>query len=223
MILVHEHMPREAEDTAIVLKEVYGIESVLIEDSLDKVFVPIPEFQGFVQSYYELIDHFKIAASKKLMVLTPKDIYISNQNKDDEWIFGYQVANLAVISTARMKRSDSQPSSILEVPYELYKKRLQYLAIHELGHDIIQAQHFRPASWVNAKTGNVVALGDHCTDNGCVMYEINDIQSPAPETGYLLLGDEQRFDSGLDPTIARLGPDWFCRRCSDAKIIGSGY
>jgi predicted Zn-dependent protease len=109
---------------------------------------------------------------KKVLVLTHRDIYANNSSKNDDWIFGYCSGNLTLASTARMKRFDSQPSSVLEVPEELYFRRLETLAIHEIGHGVVRAPHLQLATWVNAQSGGELWLGMHCTDNTCVMYEV---------------------------------------------------
>ena len=118
-----------------------------------------------------------------------------------------------VASTARMKRPDNKPSDIVAVSEDLYMKRLEILAVHEVGHNVCRAPHYQQAKWVNTKKGHEQQLGPHCTDNGCVMYEVVDIKTPPAEEGHLLLGIEKKYDAGLDDVISRLHPTWFCGQC----------
>lgn len=227
MRILHEGLPEEASVVAQALKDVFGIETDISEDSFDGVFAPIPEFDGFDYSYYEVISAISsrgINASKQaVLVLTPRDLYMDKQSKDDDWIFGYAIRGLSLVTNARMKRYDNSPSDSLEVPPELYHKRIAVLAVHEVGHDVAKAPHHKFASWVNSKTGHSLNLGPHCTDNGCAMYEIVDIKAPPESEGYMLLGEEKRYDAGLDDVLERLKPGWFCGQCRSAIRIDEKY
>ena len=112
-------------------------------------------------------------------------------SEQDDWIFGFHAGNLMVVSSARMKGPDNKPRDRLEVPEELYLARVVFTGIHEIGHDVVKAGHYLPAVWINARTGHRLEMGPHCTDNGCVMYEVVDIVAPPPEEGYMLLGDKK--------------------------------
>ena len=160
---------------------------------------------------------------KALLVLTPRDIYAGTISKNDDWILGYHTGNLSVVSTARIKRKDNQPSDNLEIPLDLYLKRLNIMNIHEIGHGAVEGRHFKQAKWVNIQTGHELDLGPHCTDNTCVMYEIVDIMAPPKSEGHMLLGDEKKFDAGLDDVIARLNPRWLCDKCCSSIRIDEKY
>jgi len=223
MIIVHENLTEESEEIARVFREVYGFDSVLHNRDLTSAFLPIPQFNGFWCSENELYEHLNEFDRKKFLVVTPRDVYAGDESKEDDWIFGYKWGNLTLASTARMKREDNLPSDELVVPREKYIKRLEVLAIHEVGHEVVKAKHFKDAVWVNAKTGHQLSLGPHCTDNTCVMYEVVDINSPPKEEGYMLLGDEMKYDNGLNQVVERLTPDWFCGRCKESIAIDESY
>jgi predicted Zn-dependent protease len=223
MKIIHESLPEEASQIAKSLKEILGLESELMEADLGEAFVPIPGFDGYWSSALELVEFLNLAEGKVALVLTPRDIYSNNKSKDDDWGFGYTWGKLTVVSSARLKRYDDKPSKELQVPPELYLKRLKALSIHEIGHKITHADHFQKAVWVNAKTGYEMDLGFHCNDNTCVMYEIVDIRAPPETEGYLRLGQERRYDAGLDDLLERINPNWFCDRCRRSIRIDEKY
>lgn len=161
--------------------------------------------------------------SKAVLVLTPKDLYVTTESKDDDWLFGYNIGKVSVVSNARMKRHDDQPSNKVEVADELYLKRVIVLALHEIGHDIVKGNHFQSAVWINSQTGYELPLGPHCIDNRCAMYEVVSIKTPSREEGHLRLGKEMRFDAGLDDVISKLNQTYLCDKCHDSKKIDSSY
>ena len=93
----------------------------------------------------------------------------------------------------------------------------------KLATELLQAKHYKMAAWVSKRTNVPLVLGDHCTDNACVMYEIVDINAPPKEEGYMLLGDEEKYDAGLDDVLTRIYSQWFCRKCLDAIVIDEKY
>jgi len=221
MIIIYENLEKEAQEIDGELKKVYGFESSLFSESLEGMFSSIREFNGYRVIFSKASELLK---GKAGLILTTRDIYIDNRSKNDDWVFGVQREAISIVSNARMKRFDSEPSDRLKINYELYMKRLKTLAIHEIGHDVVKAAHLKPAKWVNVKNNNYeLDLGEHCTDNSCVMYEIVDIKSPPQNEGYIQLGDEKRYDAGLDELIERLYPNWFCQRCKSALKIGNNY
>ena len=230
MIILHENMQEEAENTANSIKEVYGLESELVDGNLDGLFPEIPEFSGYNPMSWDLID-FANHLGHAVLILTPRDLYADNKNQEDDWVFGsaYHLnepeKNLAVsvVSSARMKRFDNHASNDLLVPKSLYFKRISSTGVHEIGHDVVKSPHLKPAKLVNAVTGYELPLGLHCDDNKCIMYEIIDIKSPPKEESYLVLGDEKRFDAGLDDVIERMHPDWLCGRCKSSVVIDDKY
>ena len=207
----------------IAFREVYGFDSELVDRDLMQAFAAIPEFDGFWSSSSQLNQFLSEYGGNKVLVLTPKDIYANNVSQNDDWIFGYCARNITLASTARMKRWDSEPSTVLEVPEEQYLRRLETLAIHEIGHDVVLAPHFQLATWVNDQTGHELWLGQHCTDNTCVMYEIVDIRAPPKEEGHMRLGTEKKYDAGLDDVLERLNPKWFCDKCRPLIKIDESY
>lgn|SRR3989338_3093902 len=223
MIIVHEGMPEEASKIGDALKIAYGFDSVAISRDIQSAFISLPEFCGFWGSSSELESELREYAPKKVLVLTARDIYFDNVSKSDDWVLGYNTGNLSVVSTARLKRYDGEPSDVLQVPKDRYIKRLQAMAIHEIGHDVIKSPKFKIATWVNAQTGHTLWLGPHCTDNTCVMYEIVDIRAPNNNEGYMLLGEEKKFDAGLDDVLGRINPDWLCGECRSHTRIDDSY
>ena len=221
MIIVHENLPVEAIAASKVIKDVYGLESLLFDIDLEDEFLPIPEFEGYwASTFTNLREKF---GDKAMLVITPRDLYANNTSRNDDWGFGYSYGNLGVVSTARIKRLDSEPSKKIEIPEELYFKRLNLLAIHEIGHDVVEGMHFQPAIWVNTQTNYQNPLGPHCTDNTCSMYEIVDTKTPPASQGHMLLGTEKKFDTGLDELIARLNTKWFCGNCFSSIKLNPSY
>ena len=94
---------------------------------------------------------------------------------------------------------------------------------HEVGHGVVQAPHHKPAYWVNVRTGQSLALGPHCTEPNCLMYESVDIRAPPREEGHLLLGGEKRHDAGLDDFLERRLPDWLCHLCMPFVDVNESY
>ncbi len=223
MIIVHENMEMEAESVSEVLKQVFGLESKLINADLSNVFVRHLTLDGYAESKAEiggyLSDELSEATkNERVMVLTPRDLYIGyGDSKEDDWIFGYNVGKFSVVAAARLRGKEGEPSSEVKIPDLLYLARVNLMAVHEFGHGAVKNPDFKQAVWVNAQTGYRVPLGSHCTDNSCAMYEIVDVKAPKPEEGYMQLGFgaelEKRFDAGLDDVIARLNPDFFCTPC----------
>jgi len=223
MIILHENLQKEAERVASTFEEVYKIKSELLNESLEGIFKPIPEFEGFSESADKIWYVLKSILNKAVLVITDRDIYADNKSKEDDWVFGYCVGNLSLASLSRLKRQDSQPSRKIEIPMESYLKRIDLLSLHEIGHDVVKAKHFELAKWINAKTGKELALGHHCTDNKCAMYEIVDVNSPPKEQGYMLLGNQRVYDAGIENILERIYPNWFCNRCSESIVIDEKY
>ena len=92
-------------------------------------------------------------------------------------------------------------------------KRVNHIAIHEIGHDAVEGDHYKLAKFVNARTGYEMRLGPHCTDPKYVMYEVIDIIDPDETKEYMLLGDEIITNAGLDVVLEDIYPDWFCELC----------
>ncbi|MGD0551763.1 MAG: hypothetical protein ABSB25_03845 [Sedimentisphaerales bacterium] len=227
MIILHEKLEKEAIEISKSLNDVYGFDTQLIDINMDGLFTAIPEFNGF---HAGLTENLKTALEKfngrAVLILTNRDLYHQKNYKDEDWIFGVNHSepyeHISVVSNARMKRcDDSRLSQEIVVPFERYIKRLKALSIHEIGHDVAKkASHYQQAKWVNIPKKYELPLGLHCTDNSCVMYEVVDINSPSKEEGYLQLGDEKKYDAGLDDVLERIHSQWFCKKCLDAIGIG---
>lgn len=228
MIIVHEGLKAEAQHIASVFEEFLSLKPSLESANLEPLFKPIPKFNGFSQSCNELRQSIHERTKEKVIaVLTPRDIYFSDKSQEDDWCFAYAEGNqrrlTIVISTARLKGEDSQPMQKLEIPKELYFERLKVLALHELGHDIVNGQHLRKAFWANAKTGYSIDTGYHCPNNNCALYQVGDIQTPKPTEGYIRIGKTKKFDTGLDDLISRLSPNYFCDQCTASIKIDRKY
>ena len=223
MIIIHEDLPMEAGEVAKALNLVYGIKSEIKSANLDGLFTPVKDFDGYLAFEIDL-DQLEVPKDKKALILTQRDLYTSPINQEDSWIFGYHLNRTMVLSVARKRRYNNQPSKTIEVPLDLYIKRVKATAIHEIGHDVINSKHHLEASYVNSQdVDNPMYLGLHCIDNKCMMYESIDITTPKPEEGYLLLGGEKKFDAGLDDLLERVYPNWLCNRCIDSINIPDGY
>jgi len=239
MIILNEHLGQEADEVADKLNETYGFSPWIdckTHDFFDKFLTcvqrPTDLPKGILSTSLELRRKLKdeYGKDKKVLVLTQRDIFDSdNPNHvdfDEDWLFSFSFGKLSMISTARLKRPDNKPSNELQVSEDLYMKRLQALAVGEIGLGFIHnPAHFKDAIWVNTTKGNRLKLGPSCTNNSCAMYGVVDIKAPHADEGYMLLGKEKRYDAGLDNLLERLGdrPDWLCKRCRDSVKVGKEY
>lgn len=220
MIIVHENLQKEASIVAGTIKQVYGLESKIVNKSLGEDFSKIQNLDGYWAS--NLNNLLEFLNGKAALVVTSRDLYMG-PDKNDDWVFGYNTGKTSIVSTARMKRVDNEPSQLLEVPEELYLNRFNVMSVHEIGHSVVRGEHFQMAKWINGQTGHELELGPHCVDNRCSMYEVVDIRAPHPDQGYMLLGKEKKFDAGLDDLITRLVPRWICDRCYSSIKIDERY
>jgi predicted Zn-dependent protease len=223
MLLIHENLLEEAVMLAETIKSVYGMECVL-ENRIFDEFEKIPNFDNGYRPWSdktikEIIHELcmkKYPEQRGVFLLTRKDIYGASNSQNNDWSFGQSLGTSPYhcVSTARIKRlNSSAPSDELLVSKELYHHRLRFLTIHEIGHCQVAGSHFKEAIWFNNKDRNEQPLGSHCPNNACVMYEFVDILTPDKDEGYLIFGDEPRYDAGMNETIARCPPDWFCSKC----------
>lgn len=224
MIILHENLPKEANRISGTLKSVYGFSSKLENRNLEAVFVPAPKLNGHFQSICSFRD-FQEAnfPNKKILIITPRDIYSDVTKNKDDWLLGYHSDDIMLVSTARIKRPDNSPSQTLRIPEAHYMKRLEFMAIHEIGHDVVKSDHMQEASWINTQLGQKLQLGLHCTDKKCVLYEIVDIKTPPATEGYMRLGNEKQAGAGLDEALERIYTDWLCGKCKEAIKIGKEY
>jgi predicted Zn-dependent protease len=231
MILLHENLDKEVIEISKTLSEVYGFNSQIINKNLDGLFTPIPKFDGFKSELTaEKLESVSTEFNgKAVLILTKRDLYSKEDDRNEDWVFGVNhiepYAHISVVSNARIKRYDNQLSQEIEVPFDLYIKRLKALSIHEIGHDVVKANHYREAFWVNTykKDYKPLPLEKHCIDNSCVMYATVDIKAPSKEEGYMRLGSEKKYDAGLDDVLERIYPKWFCGKCLEAILIDEKY
>ncbi|MBM3247309.1 hypothetical protein FJZ17_02095 [Candidatus Pacearchaeota archaeon] len=220
MLILHENLQLEAQRIRERFLGLFGFESELIQADLTPGFKPIPQFNGFYISERELA---RLSGSNKgrVIVLTSKDLYLDDKNKEEDWIFGYCSPRIILVSTARMRKPQESQSKKHEVAREAYLKRVETIAVHEIGHSLVDPSHFLPTRWVNARTGYQLDLGEHCPEESCVMHQVVDVTSPKKGEGYLLVGDKKAYNAGLDELIRRLKRDPFCKRCRDTlKGVG---
>jgi predicted Zn-dependent protease len=224
MLLLHEILDNDAKYVAEILKDAYKIPVELQKKDLSKWFRPLPKFNGYWYSPKKITKKVEHSTpDNAVMILTHRDLYYGDTSADDEWIFGYCMGKIQVVSDARMKGEDSRPAHELLVSSDKYMKRLITMAVHELGHDLVQADHMEEAYWVNAKTGKKYPLGEHCTDNRCVMYEVVDVLTPPASAGHLLIGKVKKYDAGLDEHMQRVYDDWFCDDCRESIVVQKEY
>jgi len=233
MLIVHETMPDEASAVAEALNTAYGIESLIEPISLDGVFTPILEFNAYDSSSINVaiaLRKFRAETGKRGMatlILTPRDLYMGDDrtqlSRDDDWAFAYNCGDFSVLSGARMKSDNGQPTDKLHVDKGLYLKRMAVMGVHEVAHDVVHGTHLLPAFWVNERSGHEMRLGSHCPDNTCALYEVVDIKTPKLSEGHLRLGTEKKFDAGLDDVIQRLRPNYLCNDCRSSVKIDANY
>ena len=196
MIIIHENLPREAERVALRVKEVFGFDNEIISKDLTGAFVPAPNTNGFY-SPSNRIQEILSEPKKKILIVTSKDLYASGDGKNLDWILGYNWRNIHLTSTARMKGFNNELVATPKVSRERYVLGVETAVLHEIGHSLIQAQHFREASKVINPAGYELALGAHCDDKTCVMHE------------------------SIDLDILR--PDLLCGRCKSSIKSGDSY
>ena len=226
MLLLHEGLQEEAAAIQEAVAKAYGIRAEAVDRDLSSVFPQTKNVRGFGCPYplTSRYREFGIQEGKKAMVLTRRDMYANDSSQEDDWVFGgcFSDGRFFVVSTARLGGHTSELAS-QRVSSQTYLRRVAAVGVHEIGHDVVKAGHFRQAAWVNAETGENLPLGPHCTDNSCIMYEAVDLKPPAPEKGFLLLGDERKYDAGLDEILVRVPEGWLCKGCKDSVSVGDGY
>ncbi|MBI4181681.1 MAG: hypothetical protein HY520_01810 [Candidatus Aenigmarchaeota archaeon] len=220
MLLIGDRLERELPVAADAVRQVYGIGSTLRQQDCGAFFPPraFPGY-GIIRDLPGLYDALHLPLGKRVLILTDRDLFLGDQPEDD-WIFGYSQGGVAVVSAARLRGKEGRPQAAMTVPDQRYRDRLQAMALHEIGHEVVRNPRFTQAQWVNARTGHRLALGLHCTDRRCVMYEIVDLRAPPPEEGWVELGGERRADAGLDDVLERRHPGWLCGACHEAIRAG---
>lgn len=221
MIVLHEQMRSEATHLKGLIENVFALPVSVMEDSLDRFFIPLPKFEGFYEPRRDVLEEeFPDTA---VFQLTPRDLYGDGESKDDDWVLGGSFGRFSFVATARLMGRDGTPRTSLAVDRELYLRRVSLMTIHEIGHDLVKGPHHQEAWWVNVRNGRKVWLGPHCNDNSCAMYEVVDIASPPEDEGHLRLGNKCLYDAGLDEHLGRVRSDWFCSRCRDHIVVTEAY
>lgn len=83
----------------------------------------------------------------------------------------------------------------MKISKSKYKKRLEFIVVHELGHYLVKNQrHYKNAIYQNLETKHKVNMGMHCPNNKCVMFRILDLKS-------------------LDKNIKTNYKNFFCVKC----------
>ena len=218
MIIIHENLEKEAKSIAKALKSVYKIPVEVCSRTTDEFFIPMHGMNGISADSLDNIRDF--AKNRAIFAITNKDLYFSEN--EDEWAWGCNEDGLSIISTARLKREDDNPSDSLEVPENKYLKRLETVAINLAGQDFIspRAMHFVDFKGVYlekfGQESYTEKLGSNCPDDKCIMYQNTDIKNPLHQNSYMLVGDEIRYNGGLDENIEKMYPDLFCKSCRDS-------
>ena len=89
MIIAHENQEYESNVIAEAIKEVYELESKIINSNFDNEFKPTSQNDKFNTSSYNLrVRLDKEFMNKSVMVITQRDIYASS-NLEDGWWLGY--------------------------------------------------------------------------------------------------------------------------------------
>ncbi|HYR75893.1 MAG TPA: hypothetical protein VEM96_08625 [Pyrinomonadaceae bacterium] len=224
MILLHEQMENdEAEFLKGVIEGVYKIPVRVSDYNLDPFFEKISATGEFYCNDPNLNGQLaKQFQGKAVFLLTRRDIFVCNMlapfSKADQWAFGgtSESGPYHTVSIGRLMGQTSTAASSLSIDRDRYLRRLELLAIHELGHNIVHNQgHYKKAHYVNATTGERVCLGRHCDVNTCVMYEVIELRTPPCDQEYLELDGERRCDAGLNEHLDRVNVDWFCVNCKD--------
>lgn len=174
--ILHEpKLKAEAMIVRHIIKKAYGLD-VSIKNGFTKGLF---KFQKKLDGYAVQ----KCKKYKDYLVLTSKDIFLNNaKSKQDDWIFGIRTKQgVIIVSNNRLKTQNKK----------LYKKRIGYIVIHELGHALVKNQkHYKNYYSINPATGYKVNLGKHCINKRCIMSEIDDLK----ELDYhLRINYRQRF------------------------------
>lgn len=213
MIILHDNLPIESIRISNTLTNVYGFENEIIDIKLSKFFIPIEH--GFLFDFSR-----KFRYNKNVLVVTQRDLYADDKSEEN-WVFGTTDENIAIVSTTRLKRNDGKKSNRLCVNKEKYLRRLEYIAVHEIGHSVVKSNKFEETTCVNAETGNALECGPHCPNNNCAMYLSIDIESSDKE--YTIVGGIRKYDAGIDYILDRIQDNWLCDSCQGHVKLGKRY
>jgi len=179
-------------------------EAKIIQEVIEKVFNINCEIQkgdfSKMLKFKESLGGYEIQVVKKFrndIILTNKDLFpYGSASKDDDWVFGFASRQKQFFtSVARLKTNSDNPSKILRISKDKYRKRIEFIISHELGHWLIKRQkHYKEFVLRNPKTGHKASLGMHCPDNKCIMSEFVNVKD-------------------MDKHIRMNYKNLFCRRC----------
>jgi predicted Zn-dependent protease len=218
MIIVHESQPVAAAHIKTVLKRTFHVPVQLTEQCVPEVFTATPNGHLYSAERAEQFFHARFPDAAVLLV-TGRNIFLSSDIKDD-FAIGFSHGTHAVVSTARLRRGISYTK---HVSREQYLRRLAKVAVHEIGHGVVDGNHLQETTWVDMHASYRLDMGWHCADNTCVMYEFTDVQAPPVSAGHLLVGRTKRYDSGLDDQLRRMRSDWFCTDCKASINVTAPY
>lgn len=171
MILFENKLDNEAFAITEIVEKVFNVKC----KTKNRNFANLFNFKRDLNGY-------EIQVTKKFknkILLTNKDIFpYKSTSKEDGWVFGFATNQKQfIISVSRLKTNSDNPSKLLRIPKIKYKKRIQFIVIHELGHWLIKNQkHYNRFIYENPETGRKTDLGMHCPDNQCVMSEFVDVK-----------------------------------------------
>lgn len=220
MMLLHEFLPDEAAVVKSAIESTLRLPVRPVECDLSEYFVPIPGREAFESrpNLQTLLARFDGVA---VQLLTRRDIHDPELGPDVAWLFGASLGPWSIVSVSRLFEPGAIASGRRNI--ELVHKRLQVLALHEIGHDLVKGAHLVDATWVDARTCERASLGRHCADARCVMYAVIDLKAPSTQIEYLLVGDRIASDAGLDDLVQRLHEAWYCERCIQSMSVSPDY
>lgn len=177
-VLFERGLEKEAKTVRNALRKVYGVKCATEESDLS----------GLLR-WGKILGGYVIRRTKKFknkIALTKKELFpYGSKSKADDWIFGYSTNQKSFIISVKRLKSDPK----------LYRKRLESIAVHELGHWLVKhTKHYKLFVWVNPKTGHRLNLGMHCMDKRCVMSQTVDIRQ-------------------LDAHLKNAYKGYFCKKC----------
>lgn len=170
-IYFEDNLDDEALIVKNIVKDIFNLKCEIKKKHSSRLFKFRKKLKGYE---VQITRQFKNA-----IILTNKDIFpYKSTSKEDDWIFGIATNNKQfIISFARLKTNSDSPSKMLKIPKKKYKARIEFIAIHELGHWLVKNQnHYKSFILDNPETGHKIDLGMHCLDNNCIMSEFNSVK-----------------------------------------------
>lgn len=127
--------------------------------------------------YNKRVDGYEPAGGNGIFLIQ-KDLFMPGaRSSEDDYIYGYASGDAFFISVARLKSRKDEPSKKLEVSKLKYYQRIKWVAIHELGHELIKNQkHYKEYVITNPITKYKTKTGKHCTDPKCIMSQADDLK-----------------------------------------------